>query len=161
MPHIHITTFIAAPVERVFDLSRSIGLHKRSMIRFKEQAVSGKTSGFMELGDVVTWKAKHVWKERILKVKMISYQKPHSFTDEQIQGDFKRMKHEHFFKPCNNGTIMIDQFHFKTPYGRFGEWFNKFYLINYMTQLLEERNGVIKSVAESNQWKHYLIHSHA
>jgi ligand-binding SRPBCC domain-containing protein len=161
MPHIHLTTFIAAPVERVFDLSRHIGLHKRSMIRFGEQAVSGKLSGFMGLNDIVTWRAKHLLKERALTVKITSMQKPFFFIDEQVRGDFKKMKHEHYFKPCDNGTIMIDQFNFLAPYGRVGDWFNKFYLTNYMTQLLEERNSVIKSVAETSQWKHYLIYSHA
>ena len=31
MPLIHLTTFIAAPAERVFDLSRSIDVHKKSL----------------------------------------------------------------------------------------------------------------------------------
>ena len=48
MPTIHLTTFIAAPVERVFDLSRHIGLHKESMAGFKEEAVAGIQSGLIE-----------------------------------------------------------------------------------------------------------------
>ena len=40
MPNIHLTTFIAAPVERVFDLSRNIDLHKESMTKHKEEAVA-------------------------------------------------------------------------------------------------------------------------
>ena len=43
------------------------------------------------------------------------------FTDEQVKGDFKMMKHEHHFKPCENGTIMIDLFHFESPYGAIGK----------------------------------------
>ena len=35
------------------------------------------------------------------------------FIDEQIKGDFKMMKHEHHFKPCENGTIMIDLVEFR------------------------------------------------
>ena len=40
MSVIHLTTFIAAPVERVFDLSRSINLHHISMSSSNEKAIS-------------------------------------------------------------------------------------------------------------------------
>ncbi len=156
MPLIHLTTFIAAPVERVFDLSRSINLHKQSMTKYSEQVVAGKHSGLAELNDTITWKAKHLFKERMLKVIITEVKRPHLFTDEAVEGDFKKMKHEHYFKPIENGTIMIDQFYFESPYGTLGKWFNTIYLNKYMQRLLTERNKTIKQIAESNQWKHYL-----
>lgn len=157
MPNIHLTTFIAAPPERVFDLSRCIDLHKRSMSKFGETPVAGITTGLIEQGQDVTWKAKHLFKWRILKVRITSMKKPLEFTDEQVDGDFKSMKHQHVFKPCDNGTIMIDLFEFETPYGMAGTWLSKLYLTNYMKNLLEERNKAIKQAAESVQWKNYLI----
>ena len=156
MAFIHLTTFIAAPVERVFDLSRSINLHKHSMTAYDETPISGKMSGLLNENETVTWKAKHLFKERTLKVQLTSLQSPYAFVDEQVEGDFKKMKHEHFFKPCENGTIMIDQFYFETPYGMIGKWFNSFYLTKYMERLLTERNKVIKTIAESNQWKQFI-----
>jgi ligand-binding SRPBCC domain-containing protein len=156
MPLIHLTNFIAAPIERVFDLSRSVALHKRSMVKYGEQAINGKTSGLMELGETVTWKAKHVYKERIMTVKITSLQRPFAFTDEQVKGDFKMMKHEHFFKPAENGTIMIDQFFYEIS-TVLSKWINALYLTDYMTNLLEERNATIKSVAEGAQWQPLLV----
>src|ERR1035438_7376410 len=104
MPTIHLTTFIAAPIERVFDLSRSIDLHKKSMVHTNEQAVAGTTAGLIELQETVTWKAKHFFRTRVLKVKITAMDRPLSFTDEMLNGDFKSMKHEHHFKQVNNGT---------------------------------------------------------
>lgn len=156
MPLIHLTTFIAAPLERVFDLSRSIDLHKFSMKDFNERPINGKLTGFIELNETITWTAKHLFKQRMLKVKITALQKPVSFIDEQVEGDFKKMKHEHFFKPCENGTIMIDQFYFESPFGPVGKWFSQLYLSSYMKKLLEKRNVIIKRVAETNEWKHYL-----
>ena len=156
MPRINVTTFVAAPTERVFDLSRSIDLHRKSMQQFSEEPVQGKRNGLISEGEDVTWKAKHLLKTRFLKVKVTFLKKPEAFTDEQVEGDFKMMKHEHIFKPCDNGTIMIDIFHFETPYGFFGKMINKFYLTRYMQTLLEQRNKMIKETAESNQWKNYL-----
>ena len=156
MPTIHLTTFIAAPVNVVFDLSRSVDIHKKSMQDHGEEAVAGTRFGLMEREDTVTWKAKHFFKTRILRVKITGMQKNEQFTDEQLDGDFKLMKHEHYFKPCDNGTIMIDLFHFESPYGTIGKWFNGLYLSRYMRKLLEHRNNMIKEFAENGKWKQLL-----
>ena len=91
-----------------------------------------------------------------LRIKITEMKKPEMFTDEQAQGDFKMMKHEHFFKPCDNGTIVIDLFHFESRYGTFGRWFNSLFLTRYMRKLLEQRNRTIKEFAESDKWKKLL-----
>ncbi|HWC52098.1 MAG TPA: SRPBCC family protein [Chitinophagaceae bacterium] len=157
MPTIHLTTFIAAPVHVVFDLSRNIELHKRSMVPYKEEAVAGTRFGLIEKDETVTWKAKHFFKNRLLRVKITDLQRPEHFIDEQLQGDFKMMKHEHYFKPCDNGTIMIDLFHYDIPYGLFGKLFDRLYLFRYINRLLQLRNRTIKEYAESEKWKRLLI----
>ncbi|MFI5133515.1 MAG: cell division protein [Chitinophagales bacterium] len=157
MPTIHLTTFITAQADVVFDLSRHIDLHKRSMAKYKEEAVAGIRFGLIEKGDTVTWKARHLFKNRMLRSKITEMKRPDHFTDEQLMGDFKTMKHEHHFKPCDNGTIMIDLFYFESPYGRLGRWFNTFYLTGYIKRLLEQRNKTIKEYAESEKWKRLLI----
>jgi ligand-binding SRPBCC domain-containing protein len=73
-----------------------------------------------------------------------------------VIGDFKMMKHEHHFKPCDNGTLLIDLFHFETPFGLLGQWMNNLYLTKYLKKLLEERNNKIKEYAESGRWKKLL-----
>jgi ligand-binding SRPBCC domain-containing protein len=156
MPTIHTTTFIAAPVQVVFDLSRHIGLHKESMSSFKEEAVAGTRFGLIEKEDTVTWKAKHLFKHRLLRVKVTEMNKPLMFTDEQLQGDFRMMKHEHYFKSCENGTLVINLFHFEIPYGVAGKIFNRFFLIRYLNRLIVRRNGAIKHFAESGKWKPLL-----
>ncbi|HEY1872533.1 MAG TPA: SRPBCC family protein [Chitinophagaceae bacterium] len=156
MPLIHLTTFIEAPIERVFDLSRNIQLHKESMKQHREEAVAGTRFGLIEQNETVTWKAKHFFKTRILRVGITEMQKPFRFVDEQFQGSFKEMKHEHHFKSCENGTIMIDLFRFEIPYGTIGKLLNNFYLTRYVKNLLQRRNGVIKEYAESNKWRMLL-----
>jgi ligand-binding SRPBCC domain-containing protein len=157
MPVIHLTTFIAAPVEVVFDLSRHVDVHKRSMVNFKEEAVAGTRFGLIEKDETVTWKAKHFFKTRFLRVKVTDLKKPDRFTDEQLNGDFKKMKHEHHFKPCDNGTIMIDLFEYEVPYGWLGKIFDKLYLSKYIVRLLHQRNQTIREYGESDKWKRLLI----
>lgn len=156
MPTIHLTTFIAAPAEVVFNLSRHIGLHKESMSKHGEEAVAGTRFGLIEKEETVTWKARHLFKNRLLRVKITEMKKNEMFVDEQAEGDFKKMKHEHYFKPCDNGTILIDLFHFESPYGTIGKWFNSLYLTRYMRRLIEQRNRTIKEFAETEKWKKLL-----
>lgn len=156
MPTIHLTTFIAAPIERVFDLSRSIDLHKKSMFRTGEQAVAGTMSGLINLNETVTWKGKHLMKQRFLKSRITAMEKPKLFTDEQAEGDFRSLKHEHHFKPVDNGTVMIDIINFEAPYGSVGKLANKVFLTRYLKRLIEQRNEVIKQYAETDKWKQLL-----
>jgi ligand-binding SRPBCC domain-containing protein len=156
MPTIHLTTFVEAPVERLFDLTRSIDLHKKSMSKSNEQAVAGTTMGLIELNETVTWKAKHLFKTRILKSKITEMKRPISFTDEMVSGDFKSLHHQHHFKQTANGSLLIDLFHFETPYGIIGKITNTLFLTGYLKKLLENRNRFIKEYAESEKWKFIL-----
>jgi ligand-binding SRPBCC domain-containing protein len=156
MPNIHLTTFIAAPIDRVFDLARSIDLHKKSMAHKDEQAVAGTTMGLIGPGETVTWKAKHLFKTRIMKMKIMEMSRPFSFVDEMIEGDFKNFRHQHHFKQIDNGIFMIDIVDFETPYGGIGNMVNSIYLTKYLRSLLEGRNEFIRRIAESNKWKDIL-----
>ncbi|RYZ83855.1 MAG: hypothetical protein EOP04_19140 [Proteobacteria bacterium] len=82
--------------------------------------------------------------------------KPDMFVDQQVKGDFKMMKHEHHFKPCDNGTIMIDLFEYEVPYGSFGRLLSKVYLTGYLKNLIEQRNKSIKEFAEGEKWRKFL-----
>jgi ligand-binding SRPBCC domain-containing protein len=157
MSKIHLTIFIAAPVERVFDLSRSISLHKISAAQTKEEAIAGVTTGLINLGETVTWQAKHLFKTRQHTSKITAMEKPVSFTDEMIKGDFKSFCHQHHFKVVDNGTIMIDIVEFESPYGVIGKFFNAIYLKKYLEKFLLKRNAVIKEYAETTKWKAILV----
>ena len=156
MPTIHLTTFITAPVDRVFDLAWSIDLHRKSMAHTGEIAVAGTTAGLIGLDETVTWKAKHLMKTRILKSKISAMNRPFSFTDEMVNGDFKSLRHEHHFKPAQNGTLMIDLMHYEAPYGGLGRLANHLFLTRYLRRLLEMRNQQLKEYAESEKWKFIL-----
>ena len=156
MPKIHLTSFIAAPIERVFDLSRSINLHQISTASTNEKAIDGVITGLINKEETVTWQAKHLFKTRLFTSKITAMQSPFYFTDEMIKGDFKRFIHEHHFRTAENGTIMIDLVNFETPYGLIGKIFNRVILTAYLHKFLIKRNAVIKEYAETQKWKAIL-----
>lgn len=156
MSKIHLTSFIAAPIERVFDLSRSINLHQISTAATNEKAVAGILYGLINKSETVTWQARHLFKTRRFTAEITEMQKPDFFIDNMIRGDFKNFRHEHHFKATENGTIIIDLVNFESPYGIFGKIMNTVYLKSYLEKLLMNRNAVIKDYAETNKWKALL-----
>lgn len=151
-----IETRINAPIERVFDLSRSIDLHRLSMAHTNETAIAGRMTGLIELNETVTWKAKHFGIYQTLTVKIIALDKPFSFIDTMQKGIFNSMHHTHSFSQKGMETIMLDRFEFSAPLGLLGKLTECFFLKNYMTKLLKERNLMIKRIAESDEWKKLL-----
>ena len=88
MPLITLQTKIKAPIERVFDLSRSIDLHLKSAGDTDEKAIDGRTSGLLQAGETVTWEGSHLGFKQSLKVKISNLERPQSFTDEMLSGAF-------------------------------------------------------------------------
>ena len=156
MPEIIITTIINAPIERCFDLSRSIDLHKTSTSNTNEEAVAGKTEGLIELGESVTWEATHFGLRQSLTSKITKMDRPSYFVDEMVQGAFRSFRHEHRFKEQEGRTIMIDHFSYRSPLGLLGVLADKLFLEQYMRNFLEERNMVIKQYAETDLWMEVL-----
>ena len=156
MAKIHLTSFITAPIERVFDLSRSINLHQISTAATNEKAVDGIITGLISKDETVTWQAKHLFKTRQFTSRITKMKSPDFFVDEMIKGDFKSFHHEHHFKATTNGTIMIDLLNFETPYGNIGKIANALFLKSYIEKFLIKRNTVIKEYAETQKWKTIL-----
>jgi len=148
MPKIKTELIINAPREIVFDFSRSIDFHKESAKQTKEEAIAGKTFGLLDLGESVTWRAKHfeLWLE--LESKITEFDSPNYFVDEMQKGSFKSFRHEHIFKENNGQTLMIDVFDYKSPFGILGRFADWLFLKKYMHNFLLKRNLLIKSKAE-------------
>lgn len=152
-------TIISAPIERCFMLSLSVDLHVLAAKAAKEKAVGGKTSGIMELGDSVTWLAKHFGIYQKFTSMIVKYQYPDYFWDEMMKGPFKTFRHEHYFEFKNDMTIMKDILVFESPGSVFGKMVNKMFLQKYLENFLGKRNKVIKMFAETDRWKSILPES--
>ena len=156
MPTIELATFIAAPIERVFDLARSIDLHTNSTSRTGERAIAGVTSGLIGPGQEVTWRARHFGVWQSLTVCVTVFERPTHFADAMLRGAFRSMEHHHYFERSGNGTTMRDVFSFQSPLGIFGRIADFLFLTRYMKSFLIERNRVIKATAESDGWNQYI-----
>lgn len=156
MPAIHITTIINAPVERCFDLARSIDLHSYTTAQTNEKAIAGTTGGLINKGETVTWQAKHFGVVQQLTSLITEMDAPFLFEDRMLKGAFKSIRHRHYFEERGGQTIMKDEFIFESPLGIIGRLFNALVLTKYMEKFLIRRNAILKQVAESEEWRKYL-----
>jgi hypothetical protein len=160
MIRIEEITIIEAPIERCFDLSRSVEVHLIGNVHSGEQAMAygGVTSGLVELGQQVTWRARHfgVWQN--LTSELTAIQPPTYFQVTMVKGIFRSMQADHLFRTLPSGaTEMKDLFFVAAPLPILGPIAESLFLRRYMLSLLRERNAVIKRLAESpTDWQLYL-----
>jgi ligand-binding SRPBCC domain-containing protein len=154
---IRLWTSIAAPPERVFDLARSIDAHQDSAKGTQERAVAGVTRGLIGPGEEVTWEARHFGIKQRLTVRITRFERPARFQDVMVSGAFKSMKHDHEFVPQAPGTLMVDRFEFESPFGILGRIVDRLVLAGYMKRFLVRRNEVLKKLAESEDWKKFIM----
>ena len=157
MVAIDLRTQIHAPIERCFDLSRSIELHILGTEHTGEQAVAGVTTGLIGPGQLVRWRARHLGIRQHLASRITAFERPDHFQDTMTEGAFRFMQHDHFFKESGEGiTEMRDRFVFAAPLGVLGQAAELLVLKRYMTSFLIRKNAILESVAESNTWSAFL-----
>jgi ligand-binding SRPBCC domain-containing protein len=156
METIQLQTVINGPIHRCFDLARSIDFHQETTSSTNEKAIAGTTSGLINKGETVTWKAKHFGIYQQLSSVISEMNPPFFFEDRMIKGAFKSIRHRHYFEEQNGITTMKDLFEFEAPFGLLGRLFSRLVLKNYLEGFIIERNRMLRIAAESEEWKKYL-----
>lgn len=157
MPRIELITEIRAPIERCFDLGRSIDLHVATATASGERAVAGVTTGLIELSDEVTWRARHFGIAWRMTSRITAMERPGFFQDRMVRGPFAVFEHDHFFEAEGEVTRMRDVLRFEAPMGMIGRIVSERAILPHLTRFLVERNAILKRVAESEaEWRAYL-----
>jgi ligand-binding SRPBCC domain-containing protein len=146
---IRIVTEIAAPIEQCFDLARDIDFHTRSFEATGERAVAGRSTGLIELGESVTWEARHLGIRQRFTAKVTMFDRPRFFRDEMTAGAFRSFAHDHLFESCDGLTVMTDEVDFRSPFGPLGWLVDRLFVAGYLRRLLDGRCQAIKREAEA------------
>jgi ligand-binding SRPBCC domain-containing protein len=155
MIRIQLTTVIEAPVERCFDLSRSVDLHTASANWTGERAIAGVTAGLIGLGQEVTWSGRHFGFRVTHTSRITALEFPKYFQDSMVRGMFRSFCHDHYFETSEGRTLMKDVLMFEAPLGLLGRAAERLVLQKHMRRLLERRNVSIRRAAESEKWRDY------
>jgi len=159
MQLIQLVTKIAAPPERCFLLSLNLDLHMETTSHTREVAIAGITHGIIGPNETVTWRGRHFGVMLTHQSLISAYDPPHHFQDSMLRGMFKSFVHDHYCDATPEGhTLMRDELRFAAPLGPLGWIAETFVLRRYFIHFLEERNALIKQVAESpaELWSKYV-----
>ena len=157
MARIELSLHVNAPAARCFDLARSIDAHVQTTSTTGERAVGGRTSGLLDLGDEVTWRARHfgVWQE--LTSGITAFDRPHYFRDSMVRGAFGQFDHDHYFDEVDGGTLLRDVFAYRAPFGAAGWLAERLFVTAYMRRFLLARLQELKAMAESDAWRRFVV----
>ena len=155
MVRIEVVTLIEAPVDRCFDLARSIDLHMTSTDWTGERAIAGTTSGLIGKDQEVTWRGRHFGVYFQHTSRISAFDPPYYFQDCMVRGVFKSFCHDHYFRTAETGTVMSDSMQFCAPLGLLGAAVEPL-LERHMRDLLKRRNDCIKRTAEGQSWTQFL-----
>jgi ligand-binding SRPBCC domain-containing protein len=139
-------TRLPVGVQEAFDRSRSIDLHMSSMVRSRERAVAGVTTGLIGEGQEVTWRAWHFGVPIRMTSRITRMSPPDSFTDEQVRGPFRRFRHDHSFIADGEGTLMVDHVVLQAPFGILGR-IAELMVGPYLRHLIERRNAHLRAAS--------------
>jgi ligand-binding SRPBCC domain-containing protein len=158
MFRIELSTRIRAPIERCFDLARSIDLHTASTEDTNERALDGVVTGLIGMGESVTFAARHfgIW---VTHTSLITaFDRPRHFRDEMTRGFFRSFVHDHVFVEDGDATVMRDTLVFSSKFGPLSWLLSRYVLAPHLTKLLKARNGFIRQVGESDDWTIFVNH---
>jgi len=151
MVKVEVETVISAPIEKCFDLARSLSAHVATTSHTRERAVSDHDRDLLELGDVVTFEATHLGVRQKLSSRIVAVDRPNHFADEMTQGAFHHLRHTHHFESLPDGrTGMTDVLEFESPFGPIGGLVDRLFLRAYMKKFVTRKGLALKELAESS-----------
>ena len=153
METVIIETWIRAPQQACFDAARDLDLHRKSIPDTEEEAVAGRLSGLIEMGEEVTWRARHFGLRQRFTSKITAFNAPRHFRDSMTKGAFKSFAHDHYFEPRDGGTVMKDELVFEAPLGPLGRIAEKLFLRRYLERLLGQRAAILKESIEGSAYQ--------
>ncbi len=149
MGSLRLDTLIRVPLERCFDLARSIEVHCETAAFTAERAIApGRTSGLLEGGDLVVFEARHLGFRRRLVAEIVEFDPPHRFVDVMRKGAFRSLRHEHLFEAVDGGTLMQDLLDWEVPAGPLGRVVDRWIVGPHMEWFLATKQANLKRYAE-------------
>lgn len=151
------TRTIHAPLERCFDLTRSVDVHVYTSRTIAGRAIGGKRHGLAALGDQTTWSARFFGIRCALTTEIQRCEAPHHLTDWLRHGAFLEFGHHYRLLELRTGQVELeDAFTFRSPGGWLGRVFDEWVLRPVMRRVMESRLDDIKRLAESDGWNVFL-----
>lgn len=145
---LHASQYIARPIEEVF----AFFAEPRNLARItpREMSFEFLTDDFdMRAGLKIEYRLRPLpgiparWRTNITE-----FDRPHSFTDVQEAGPYKRWEHRHTFRAAAGGTIVGDEIEYELPFGRLGDSAHRMVVRNELRRIFRHRSRLLAGIFE-------------
>ena len=152
---------IHAPIERCFALSTSLAvvqleLGMKPVAGRGLSRTSSRTTGLVTGGDTIRWQGWQLGFPNYHVSLIENFEPPLHFRDRMIAGRFRSFEHDHRFEQTSAGVLLRDEVRFTMPLGVAGLLVGGAVLVPHIRGLLQRRFQLLKRLAESDGWRHYL-----
>jgi ligand-binding SRPBCC domain-containing protein len=145
---------VNAPIDQCFQLSTNIALVGRTL---RMRPIAGKIEGMFGEGDRLVFRGWKFGFPQMHESLITRYERPVFFQDTMGRGRFSRFQHDHYLVEIGGCTLLNDKLRFTVPYGWAGKMVARFVLIPYLCRLLRRRMQLLKRVAETEEWRRYVV----
>lgn len=139
---------IAAPVEVVFDLCRSIDFHIEAGRTINARADAGQTEGLAEEGSMTVYSAAYFGLRFRLAMTVSDMHPPYRFKDQMTRGLFRHFSHHYRLTERNEGCLLEDTFSLAFPLGQLGHWLGMRFISPALYRAQDARLNAIQRKAE-------------
>lgn len=114
-----------------------------------ERAVEpGRTSGLLDLGDLLTFEGRHLGVRQRITVRITEMDPPRRFVDEGVRGALRELRHVHEFVAEGGVTVMRDTITWRSPLGILGRAADALFVTRHMRWFVTEKQRRLKALAE-------------
>lgn len=156
MYKIEFNTHIKAPIERCFDLARSVDFHKISVSEIKEESLAGIRTGLIGPNQHVLLQNWIGGLRFSTEMKLTQFARPHHFSYLMVNNIFRKVIHDYHFYDLKEETVMVDHLYFEPRFGMLGEIINFLFLRKFLIRILTQRNDMLREYAETDKWSSVL-----
>ena len=78
------------------------------------------------------------WRTRI-----VEYDPPFGFVDQQVRGPYQLWIHRHTFVPKGSGTVILDEVRYTLPFGPLGRLVHAVYVQHELNRIFAYRRSII------------------
>lgn len=156
MNKIEFNTHIKAPIERCFDLARSIDFHKISVDPIKEESVAGCMTGLIGHNQHSLLQCTLYGLHFSTELKITKFNPPFFLSFEIADSNFESIIHDYYFYDISDETVMVNHFYYRPKLGIVGEVLNFLLLEKYIARQISQRNNLLLEYAETDKWQDIL-----
>jgi ligand-binding SRPBCC domain-containing protein len=145
---------VQAPVERCFLLSTNSELVAMTL---KMTPAMQHGGAFVRAGDRVRWRGWQLGLPQFHESLIDPFEPPVYFRDSMLSGRFAAFAHDHHLMELEDSRVKLrDEVRFQMPLGWLGGLLRRCVLVPPIRALLRKRFALLKSLAESDQWRAYI-----